>query len=66
MLESGWRKSSFSEEGGNNCLELANDDDSIVIRESTEPDAVLTTDRTALRAFVLGVKTGHFDRLLNR
>ncbi|MGO4428378.1 DUF397 domain-containing protein, partial [Streptomyces sp. MCAF7] len=49
-----------------NCLELANDDDSIVIRESTEPDAVLTTDRTALRAFVLGVKTGHFDRLLNR
>ncbi|ADI06708.1 hypothetical protein SBI_03587 [Streptomyces bingchenggensis BCW-1] len=60
-----WLKSSFSDAGGNNCMEVAADGSRIAIRESAEPDAVLTTDRTALRAFVVGVKDGRFDRLLN-
>ncbi|MGY0058186.1 DUF397 domain-containing protein [Streptomyces sp. LZ34] len=61
-----WLKSSFSDAGGNNCIELAADGSAIAIRESSEPSTVLATDRTTLRAFVLGVKDGRFDRLLDR
>lgn len=61
-----WLKSSFSDAGGNNCIELATDGSAIAIRESSAPCATLITDRTALRAFVLGVKDGRFDGLLNR
>jgi hypothetical protein len=61
-----WQRSSFCSGGGNNCVELAADASRIAIRESAEPNAVLTTDRTALRAFVAGVKDGRFDRLLRR
>ncbi|MDT0549743.1 MULTISPECIES: DUF397 domain-containing protein [Streptomyces] len=61
-----WLKSSFSDSGGNNCVEVAADGSHIAIRESAEPNAVLITDRTALRAFVLGVKDGRFDPLLDR
>ncbi|WNE99043.1 DUF397 domain-containing protein [Streptomyces luomodiensis] len=45
---------------GNNCIEVAADDSGIAIRESSDPDAVVTTDRTALRAFLRGVKEGRF------
>ncbi|MGO4750930.1 DUF397 domain-containing protein [Streptomyces sp. 2MCAF27] len=61
-----WQRSSFCSGGGNNCVELAADGSRIAIRESSEPNTVLATDRTALRAFVLGVKTGRFDLLLDR
>ncbi|MGW3564010.1 DUF397 domain-containing protein [Streptomyces sp. NPDC000941] len=61
-----WQRSSFCSGGGNNCMEVAADGSRIAIRESAEPDAVLTADRTALRAFVVGVKDGRFDRLLRR
>ncbi|MDX3229557.1 DUF397 domain-containing protein [Streptomyces sp. ME19-01-6] len=63
MYESTWQRSSFCGGGGNNCIEVAADGSTIAIRESTDPDAILTTNRTALRAFVLEVKGGHFDRL---
>ncbi|MEU1786854.1 DUF397 domain-containing protein [Streptomyces sparsogenes] len=61
-----WQRSSFCGGGGNNCIEVATGDSGIAIRESAEPEAILTTDRTALRAFVLGVKKGRFDQLLDR
>ncbi|KAK1182329.1 DUF397 domain-containing protein [Streptomyces sp. NBS 14/10] len=61
-----WQRSSFCSGGGNNCIELAADGSTIAIRESSEPNAILATDRTALRAFVLGVKDGRFDPLLDR
>ncbi|MER7788982.1 DUF397 domain-containing protein [Streptomyces sp. NPDC097640] len=61
-----WLKSSFSDAGGNNCMEVASDGSRIAIRESSEPNAILATDRTALRAFVRGVKDGRFDPLLDR
>lgn len=54
-----WLKSSFSDAGGNNCVEVAAaENEDIAIRESERPDAVLTTSRAALRALVLGVKVG--------
>jgi hypothetical protein len=60
-----WQRSSFCSGGGNNCVEVAAEGSAIAIRESSAPHTVLATDRTALRAFVLGVKDGRFDRLPN-
>ncbi|ADI06710.1 hypothetical protein SBI_03589 [Streptomyces bingchenggensis BCW-1] len=60
-----WQRSSFCGGGGNNCIEVAIDGSAIAIRESSEPNTVLATDHTALRAFVLGVKDGRFDPLLD-
>ncbi|WP_031505717.1 DUF397 domain-containing protein [Streptomyces megasporus] len=63
MPELVWTKSSFSEAGGNNCVEVAADGDGIAIRESTDPARALTADRAAFRALLRGVKDGAFDRL---
>ncbi|MFP8960869.1 DUF397 domain-containing protein [Streptomyces nanhaiensis] len=65
MSELVWTKSSFSEAGGNNCVEVAaaDDGDGIAVRESTDPGRVLTTDRAAFRALLRGAKAGAFDRL---
>ncbi|MET8137844.1 DUF397 domain-containing protein [Streptomyces sp. NPDC005251] len=59
MTELYWLKSSFSGEGGNNCVEIAAPSpEGIALRESESPARVLTTDRAALGAFVRSVKTG--------
>lgn len=65
MQEIQWWKSSFS--GGGNpeeCIEVASHNDAILVRESDDPQAVVTTSREKLRAFVLGVKAGEFDHLI--
>lgn len=60
-----WQKSSFSNGGdGAQCIELASTADGIVIRESSDIGAVVTTSREKLRAFLLGVKAGEFDHLV--
>ncbi|MER5367481.1 DUF397 domain-containing protein [Streptomyces sp. NPDC002722] len=60
-----WQKSSFSGAGDNqSCIELAPVDGSIKMRESDDPDIVVTTSVAKLRAFVLGVKAGEFDHLI--
>ncbi|MCX4865239.1 DUF397 domain-containing protein [Streptomyces sp. NBC_00825] len=60
-----WQKSSFSGADNNqSCIELAPVDGSIKIRESDDPDIVVTTSVAKLRAFVLGVKAGEFDHLI--
>ncbi|MEU9315260.1 DUF397 domain-containing protein [Streptomyces sp. NPDC048295] len=60
-----WQKSSFSGAGDNqSCIELAPVDGSIKMRESDDPDIVVTTSVAKLRAFVLGVKAGEFDHLM--
>jgi Domain of unknown function (DUF397) len=52
-----WRKSSFSGDGGNNCVEIAaTGPGAIALRESDSPAAVLTTDRAALRALVRSLR----------
>ncbi|MEX3100548.1 MULTISPECIES: DUF397 domain-containing protein [unclassified Streptomyces] len=63
MLEIQWRKSSYSEQAGN-CLELAVVDGQILVRESDEPDVIVSTTRTKLAAFLAGAKAGEFDDLL--
>ncbi|MFJ8471995.1 DUF397 domain-containing protein [Kitasatospora sp. NPDC094011] len=65
MPELSWQKSSFSGgDAGNSCLELAIGADPIRhLRESDEPDTVITTTVTKLRSFLLGAKAGEFDHL---
>jgi hypothetical protein len=58
-----WQKSSFSQ-GTGECVELAAIADGILMRESDDPDTIVTTSRDKLRAFVLGVKAGEFDHLI--
>ncbi|WP_413801588.1 DUF397 domain-containing protein [Streptomyces iranensis] len=60
-----WRKSSFSDAGGNNCIEIAIDSVDIAVRESFEPDTTITTTQITLRDFIRGVKGGRLDHLLD-
>ncbi|MFJ4440215.1 DUF397 domain-containing protein [Streptomyces sp. NPDC088923] len=61
-----WQKSSFSGAGGENCIELRSTaPGTIDLRESTAPDMVVSTTSDNLRAFLLGVKAGEFDHLLD-
>ncbi|MFJ2676104.1 DUF397 domain-containing protein [Streptomyces sp. NPDC087525] len=59
-----WRKSSKSSDAeGNNCLELAEHNGEILMRESDTPDVIIHTTRTKLHAFLEGAKQGEFDNL---
>ncbi|WP_405798579.1 DUF397 domain-containing protein [Streptomyces sp. NBC_01506] len=56
-----WQKSSYSGNAGN-CINVsASDDGTIKLRESDDPDVIVTTTPEKLRAFILGVKAGEFD-----
>ncbi|MFT9475956.1 DUF397 domain-containing protein [Streptomyces sp. Mo3] len=58
-----WQKSSFSGEG-NACLYVsAPDHATIRLRESDEPDTILTTTPTALDALIRSAKAGRLDHL---
>ncbi|MER8098416.1 DUF397 domain-containing protein [Streptomyces goshikiensis] len=60
-----WQKSSFSGADDNqSCVELAPVGGAIKMRESDDPDVVVTTSVAKLRAFILGVKNGEFDHLI--
>ncbi|GAA2400113.1 hypothetical protein GCM10010420_28460 [Streptomyces glaucosporus] len=63
MPEPVWVKSSFSEAGGNNCVEVAADGDGIAMRESTDPTRTLTADRAAFRALLRTARAGELDHL---
>ncbi|MER6051288.1 DUF397 domain-containing protein [Streptomyces sp. NPDC001793] len=58
-----WQKSSYSNENMN-CVELAPHNGLILMRESDDPDTVVTTTPEKLRAFMLGVRAGEFDHLI--
>ncbi|MET9252108.1 DUF397 domain-containing protein [Streptomyces sp. NPDC003717] len=61
-----WQKSSFSGGGGENCVELGKArDGTIKVRESDDPNVVVTTSHEKLAAFIAGVKAGEFDHLLS-
>ncbi|MEV6976064.1 DUF397 domain-containing protein [Kitasatospora sp. NPDC093806] len=63
MLVHDWQKSSFSGDAAN-CIYLATAlDGGIRIRESDEPDAILTTTPDRLRALIRRAKSGAFDDL---
>lgn len=59
-----WKKSSFSGEGGNNCIELAVVGSRVALRESTSPEVVITVSPARLRAFLDQVKAGSRAREL--
>lgn len=68
LADAGWRKSSFSGDGGiggGDCVEVAPlKDGRIAVRNSNHPDkgAVLFT-RPQMDAWVKGVQAGEFDDL---
>ncbi|MEU0524402.1 DUF397 domain-containing protein [Streptomyces niveus] len=59
-----WQKSSFSGEGPQ-CVEVAEHNGDILVRESDEPNVVTTTSRAKFAAFIAGVKAGEFDHFAN-
>lgn len=59
-MELRWRKSSFSADTGA-CVEVAEDDGFVFLRESDDPDVIVRTTRRKLRAFLEGAKAGEFD-----
>jgi hypothetical protein len=52
-----WHKSSFCGGGGNNCIELAKEEYGIAIRESHEPNQVISVHPAVLRAFIRNMKS---------
>ncbi|MFE5123462.1 DUF397 domain-containing protein [Streptomyces sp. NPDC056669] len=58
-----WRKSSYSSTG-NACLYVsAPDNATIRLRESDEPETILTTTPTTLSALIRSAKAGQLDHL---
>lgn len=59
MPEHDWQRSSFCAGGGNNCVEVAlAGSDGVAMRESESPADIVSTNRAALKALILGVKAG--------
>ncbi|GAA0961835.1 MULTISPECIES: DUF397 domain-containing protein [Streptomyces violaceusniger group] len=58
-----WRKSSYSGDAANNCVELARTPDTVLMRESDEPHTVIATTPAALRALTRAARAGRFDQL---
>lgn len=57
-----WQKSSFSGGGdGNTCLEVAAIDGSFLLRESDDPEAVVTTKSAPLAQLLQAVRHGLND-----
>lgn len=54
-----WRKSSFSNPNGNQCVEVAVSTDAVALRDSKNPDgAVLVFNHGEWTAFVAGIAAG--------
>lgn len=58
-----WRKSSYSGNGGGNCVEVAGHDSMILVRDTKDRGRGPVHRFTAAewRAFVAGVRNGEFD-----
>ncbi|MFE4516194.1 DUF397 domain-containing protein [Kitasatospora sp. NPDC056783] len=63
MTAHSWQKSSFSADAANCVYVAAIPDGTVAIRESDEPDVVLTMQPDGFRALLHGVKAGEFDHL---
>ncbi|MFD8377590.1 DUF397 domain-containing protein [Streptomyces sp. NPDC059679] len=61
MLQPDWQRSSFCSEGNACVYVAAAGDGAVLLRESDQPDVVLTTNRRTLYAFISGVKAGALD-----
>ncbi len=58
MLSNEWKKSSYS---GKGSIEAQGDEYWVNIRETDDPNLVITTSRANWDAFIKGVKAGEFD-----
>ncbi|MFD8284390.1 DUF397 domain-containing protein [Streptomyces solisilvae] len=58
-----WRKSSYSAQGANCLYVSAPDGATIRLRESDQPNTILTTNPTALDALIRSAKAGRLDHL---
>jgi hypothetical protein len=53
QIEERWRKSSHSGNGGGNCVEISNADDTVFVRDTADREGfVLNVPASAWRAFV--------------
>jgi len=59
MRDTGWFKSTFSTSGSDNCVEVRFIGDVTWVRDSKNPNAVLSVE---LPALLTAVKSGHLDR----
>jgi Domain of unknown function (DUF397) len=56
-----WRKSSYSGNGGGNCVEVASGRRSVLVRDSKDPAGPpLAVGGNAWSSFVQGIKDGEF------
>ncbi|MFC5662986.1 DUF397 domain-containing protein [Kitasatospora misakiensis] len=55
-----WQKSSMSG-NSNQCVEIRTTEGLIQIRESDDPDSIVTTTPTKFALWIEGVKRGEFD-----
>ncbi|MBC2874561.1 DUF397 domain-containing protein [Streptomyces sp. TYQ1024] len=56
MSNRSWVKSSFSDAGGNNCIQVCANTYTVAIRESAEPGQVIRITPSAFRALVRETK----------
>ena len=62
-MEGKWRKSSYSNGGEANCVELARTQQGLLARDSKAPlSGMLSFADTSASAFLTAVKAGQFDR----
>ena len=55
-----WRKASYSSNGGATCVEVANDDSRVMVRDSKDASGpVLAFTADAWRALLADIKAGH-------
>ncbi|MEA2532211.1 MAG: hypothetical protein QOJ93_22 [Actinomycetota bacterium] len=62
-----WRKSSFSGNGNNNCVEMTRlVTGEVAVRNSRDPDGpTLIYTRAEVEALIRGVRNGEFDDLIS-
>jgi Domain of unknown function (DUF397) len=56
-----WRRASYCQNG--ECLEILQDDQSVMVRDSAHPEAVVCASTESWRAFRDAVKAGELDDL---
>lgn len=66
MDQLNWRKSSFSAtKGYDSCVEMAQIDGGVIVRNSKRPDgSTVEFTGAELEAFLLGAKAGEFDDMV--
>jgi Domain of unknown function (DUF397) len=58
-----WRKSSYSDSSGAECVEVASFPGAIAVRDSKDPDrAVLVFGRSVFGTLAREIRTGRYDR----